>query len=416
MGEMSTPNGLDERDADEFTIKDAVIENMRPFRVIVVGAGFSGILAAIRIPERLRNVELVVYEKNERVGGVWWLNKYPGAACDVPSHSYQYTNVRVTNLATGEVIEDSANVLITARGMLNDMSWPDIPGLSRFQGKLMHSADWDTSYDCPNKRIGIIGNGSSAIQIIPKLQKVEVTPEQRQRLATDAAALFKHRKAFETSNNPVHDSTIRGTAMQRAWQAAPGFAVLGRGGVSLAERWARRAETYLSAAVDGFRNLLMVLGPNSAVGVGSLSRMLEAEVDYAVAVVRKLQREDYAAAERRPERVRDFMQYVDVYFRDTVYVGGCRTWYRRGDKVVGLWPGSTLHAVETLRAARWEDGLYEPVDDAGRRNGLRWLGNGRSITQVDGDPSWYINPDEVQVPPEGRPEENARFKARPWCY
>ncbi|KAL2165938.1 hypothetical protein VTG60DRAFT_3580 [Thermothelomyces hinnuleus] len=227
MGEMPTWNGFNEKLGDEFTIKDVAVENMRRLRVIVVGAGFSGILAAIRIPERLRNVELVVYEKSERVGGVWyvfstqcvcvrliirltalcvcvcvcvcvcrWLNKYPGVACDIPSHSYQYSfapnpnwsnlyapgseiqqyledvaerfgamrfiktrhqvehcawddvskkwNVRVTNLATGEVIEDSANVLVTARGQLNDMSWPDIPGLSTFQGKLMHSGDWDT--------------------------------------------------------------------------------------------------------------------------------------------------------------------------------------------------------------------------------------------------------------------------------
>ncbi len=55
-----------------FTIKDAPVENLRPLKVIVVGAGYSGILAAIRIPERLRNVQLVVYEKNEAVGGVWY--------------------------------------------------------------------------------------------------------------------------------------------------------------------------------------------------------------------------------------------------------------------------------------------------------------------------------------------------------
>lgn len=60
------------------TLKDVPVENLRPIRVVVVGAGFSGILAAIRIPERLRNVELAVYEQSERVGGVWWLNKYPG--------------------------------------------------------------------------------------------------------------------------------------------------------------------------------------------------------------------------------------------------------------------------------------------------------------------------------------------------
>ena len=72
MGEMPTGNGYHENLGKQFTIKDATIENLRPFRVVVVGTGFSGILAAIRIPERLRNVELVVYEKNEGVGGVWY--------------------------------------------------------------------------------------------------------------------------------------------------------------------------------------------------------------------------------------------------------------------------------------------------------------------------------------------------------
>ena len=72
MGEMPPVNGCDGDIGEGFTIKDVPVENLRPLRVVVVGAGFSGILAAIRIPERLRNVELVVYEKNEGVGGVWY--------------------------------------------------------------------------------------------------------------------------------------------------------------------------------------------------------------------------------------------------------------------------------------------------------------------------------------------------------
>jgi NADPH-dependent 2,4-dienoyl-CoA reductase/sulfur reductase-like enzyme len=72
MGEMLPANGCDGDLGEGFTIKDVPVENLRPLRVVVVGAGFSGILAAIRIPERLRNVELVVYEKNEGVGGVWY--------------------------------------------------------------------------------------------------------------------------------------------------------------------------------------------------------------------------------------------------------------------------------------------------------------------------------------------------------
>jgi hypothetical protein len=63
--------------------KDAAVENLRPLRVIVVGAGFSGIYCGIRISERLRNIDLTIYEKNAGVGGTWYENRYPGCACDV---------------------------------------------------------------------------------------------------------------------------------------------------------------------------------------------------------------------------------------------------------------------------------------------------------------------------------------------
>ena len=61
-----------------FTIKDEPIENFRPLKVRVIGAGYSGIYLGIRIPQRLRNVDLQIYEKNEGVGGAWWENRYPG--------------------------------------------------------------------------------------------------------------------------------------------------------------------------------------------------------------------------------------------------------------------------------------------------------------------------------------------------
>lgn len=70
-GHAVNGNGVNGHEPRPFVLKDTPVENLRPLRVIVVGAGFSGILAAIRIPERLRNVELVVYEKADGVGGVW---------------------------------------------------------------------------------------------------------------------------------------------------------------------------------------------------------------------------------------------------------------------------------------------------------------------------------------------------------
>ncbi|RAQ57266.1 dimethylaniline monooxygenase [Aspergillus flavus] len=67
------------------------VDHARPTKVIVIGAGISGILAAIRFPQRIPNLDLVVYDKNPEVGGTWFENQYPRAACDIPAHVYQAT-------------------------------------------------------------------------------------------------------------------------------------------------------------------------------------------------------------------------------------------------------------------------------------------------------------------------------------
>jgi NAD(P)-binding Rossmann-like domain len=75
---------IQEADASGLNTKDRVIENFRPMSVVIIGAGFSGIYLGVRIPERLRNVKLTIYEKNAGVGGTWYENRYPGCACDIP--------------------------------------------------------------------------------------------------------------------------------------------------------------------------------------------------------------------------------------------------------------------------------------------------------------------------------------------
>lgn len=67
-----------------FFLKDEAVENHRSLKVRVIGAGLSGVYLGIRIPHRLRNVDLKIYEKNAGVGGTWWENRYPGCACDIP--------------------------------------------------------------------------------------------------------------------------------------------------------------------------------------------------------------------------------------------------------------------------------------------------------------------------------------------
>ncbi|CAK7225964.1 hypothetical protein SBRCBS47491_006066 [Sporothrix bragantina] len=207
-----------------FELPDKAIDDTRKVRVICAGAGFSGVCAAIRLPQRIPNLELVVYEKNADVGGTWFENRYPGVACDIPSAAYQFTfdswsqwtelysagheiqsylqyvakkygayrfiktrhqvagatwnedsatwEVIVKDLVTGTTFTDTCDFFLSATGILNDWHWPEIPGLKDFKGPVVHSADWDDSIELKDKRIALIGGGSSGIQILPTLQPI----------------------------------------------------------------------------------------------------------------------------------------------------------------------------------------------------------------------------------------------------
>lgn len=80
--------------------------------------------------------------------------------------------IEVKDLKTNQVFSDEADFLVVGTGILNKWDWPDIPGLKDFGGKLLHSADWDDSFDPKDKEIALIGGGSSGIQILPTLQPI----------------------------------------------------------------------------------------------------------------------------------------------------------------------------------------------------------------------------------------------------
>lgn len=190
-------------------------------RVICVGAGAAGLLVAYKMKKSFTNFELVCYEKNPGVAGTWYENRYPGAACDVPAHAYTYAfepnpdwstfyayapeirqyfenfankyeldpyvklNSRVLSATwiedrgiyevqidcNGEMIHDWCHIFINGTGFLNSWKWPKIEGLHDFKGTLLHSANWDTSVSWEDKTVAVIGTGSSAIQIVPQIQK-----------------------------------------------------------------------------------------------------------------------------------------------------------------------------------------------------------------------------------------------------
>lgn len=182
-------------------------------RIVVIGAGMSGILAAIKLAEG-GHENLVVYEKAPQIGGTWRENRYPGLTCDVPAHCYTYsfaphaewsafyasgpeiqayfqkviddhqvrrfieTNSEVTrcewidgkwHLELDDGRKDEADIVIAASGVLHHPRYPDIPGITDFGGAIFHSARWDDAVQLDGKRIGVVGNGSTGVQIVSAL-------------------------------------------------------------------------------------------------------------------------------------------------------------------------------------------------------------------------------------------------------
>lgn len=207
--------------------------------------------------------------------------------------------------------------------------------------------------------------------------------------------------------------------------APPPFPVIGRNGKSMKEKFEPYAETYLSVATDSFPNYFMMLGPNAAIGTGTLTTMMEMAGDYIIKCIRKIQKENIAKMEVQERRVKDFSRVIDQYFQKTVYLDNCSSWYRseggKGDRISGLWPGSALHAMECLRSPRWEDFnyVYEGEEDGEEGNRLGWLGNGWSLAQVnsqEGELAHFLQPGMVDIPAEPFPEDTNMFKIRPFSH
>ncbi|KAK2603294.1 hypothetical protein N8I77_009760 [Diaporthe amygdali] len=195
----------------------------KKIRIITIGGGASGLNMIRTLRKLLTDYELVVYEKNPEVGGTWYENRYPGCKCDLPSHNYQFSwkpnkewssflspaeeiqaylcrlcddeglrsqikinhlvtgaywdevpglwTVRIKNLHDNTELERQCDFLLNASGILNNWKWPDIPGLHDFTGPILHSANWDKTFDWTGKRVAVIGNGSSGVQIVPAIQQ-----------------------------------------------------------------------------------------------------------------------------------------------------------------------------------------------------------------------------------------------------
>jgi cation diffusion facilitator CzcD-associated flavoprotein CzcO len=184
-------------------------------RIVIIGAGVAGIATAVTL-QRAGFHDFTLVEKGADVGGVWYWNRYPGLTCDVPSQLYQFSFApkpdwtgifadgdeiqrylcgvveqfglgdrlrlnsevvsTVFNGATWQVCTDDgteieADFVIAATGVLHHPFTPDIAGLASFDGDVVHTARWDQSIDTTGRRIAVIGNGSTGVQVISALQR-----------------------------------------------------------------------------------------------------------------------------------------------------------------------------------------------------------------------------------------------------
>ncbi|KAI0293370.1 FAD/NAD-binding domain-containing protein [Multifurca ochricompacta] len=287
----------------------SVDEYPRRIRVVCIGAGYSGIVAGIRFTQKVPNLDLTIYEKEHGIGGTWYVNKYPGIACDIPAHCYQYTfedntewseiyasgpeiladmrrivdkyklmkyvrlghelthaawdeeagvwrlriTIRQQNGGEGEnetveEIEDTADVLFLGIGWLNRPKWPkEISGLRDFRGLLVHTSQWDVvgdsldaqrdnsnnnndngngdnngvPWDWHNKAVGVIGNGSSGIQIVSALHAKVGSLVNFARSKTWLSSSFAVQKVFETLQRPPGNDSLKFTEEERAFLRDP---------------------------------------------------------------------------------------------------------------------------------------------------------------------------------------------------
>lgn len=184
-------------------------------RVAIVGAGFGGIATAIEL--RRKGIEdFTLFERAPSLGGVWWHNDYPGAACDIPSQLYSFsyaqrrdwsrpcpsrdevlrylqrvaseygirphvrTNTEIARarydddrcrwtLTTTGGEEHEADVLVLGTGQLSRPAIPDVAGRHLFAGPQFHTAEWDHDVPLDGRRVTIVGTGATAVQVVPQL-------------------------------------------------------------------------------------------------------------------------------------------------------------------------------------------------------------------------------------------------------
>ncbi|MFL5829925.1 MAG: flavin-containing monooxygenase [Solirubrobacteraceae bacterium] len=479
----------------------------------IVGSGFAGLGMAIEA-KRAGIEDFVVLERAHQLGGTWRDNHYPGCGCDVPTPLYSYSfapnpywshlyarseeirdylercadefavreKIRFGTEVTGArwdaeaqrwEVEIDGRPALTTRfvvggfGGLSRPAYPDIDGLEDFAGALFHSAQWDHEVPLAGKRVGVIGTGASAIQLIPQIAKAgaEVTvfqrtppwivpkldrpirrPEQQLYAKLPVAqkalraliftitegvgvAITRYprllaigevwaRRHMRKAIGDVHlreqltpdyrlgckrilpsndyypalardnvelvtagidrvtptgvraadgadhelDVLVCGTGFQIE-EVFMHLDVRGRDGITLRDAWAPGIEAHRGTTISGFPNLALLSGPNTGTGSTSQVYMIEAQIHYALELMRELRRGQAGAIEPRAEAQADYNAWIQKRMQRTVWLrGGCNSWYLDSAGVNRtLYPGPSSSFWRSLRRVELAEYRLEPA-------------------------------------------------------
>ncbi|TVY37816.1 putative sterigmatocystin biosynthesis monooxygenase [Lachnellula subtilissima] len=180
----------------------------------------------------------------------------------------------------------------------------------------------------------------------------------------------------------------------------PRFPVVGRGGVNLQDKWKDAAEAYFGLACADMPNWLTFIGPNWPIAVGSITGGLDANGDYAIQCLKKLQNEQIKSFCPKQDASDQYNEHTQTWAPLVVWGKGCRTWYKDNDtdRLSGVYAGSTVHYIEMISNVRWED---MDLDYLNKQNKYAFMGIGRHMCQTEEgraagmSSSTYYRPDRI---------------------
>jgi cation diffusion facilitator CzcD-associated flavoprotein CzcO len=446
---------------------------------LIVGRGFSGIGAAIKLTQAGVD-DLIIVERAHRVGGTWRDNTYPGAACDIPSLLYSFSfvpnptwsrayspaeeiqrhiedmvdqfdlrrrihfGVEVNGLEFDEELgiwdvrttggeTYRARTVVLASGPLPDHDWPDIRGLDTYEGTkiLVKQADFvkvfqrtpgwvmprldlatPTAAQSVFAKVPVVqriargalywGHEASATalvwnspltNVVKRISKAHLNrqvrdPWLRRQLTPDFTPGCKrilisndYYPALQRDNCKLIDwpiATISPVGIRTSdgiehhldaivfatgydvHLTGPPYPVTGIGGRTMAQDWAGGAQAYKSINAHGYPNLFLMTGPNSGPGHNSLLVFVEGQIDYAVAGITRILRDDLRYLDVREDAQRRHNEVIQRRLTKTTWMSGCSSWYLTPDGFnASMYPGFATQYLRQMRDFRFGD--YDAV-------------------------------------------------------